>query len=95
MKMNSILLDDSIFDFDSWLTEDILNDLTEEVFGVKILPKEYSMPIIQDKVIKYSEDNTLTRFQNNVQNYQKNSNLPYSLKNSQSTYIYSLVGNVA
>ena len=27
MKMNSILLDDSIFDFDSWLTEDILNNL--------------------------------------------------------------------
>ena len=46
MKMNSILLDDSIFDFDSWLTEDILNNLTEEVFAVKILPKEYSMPIM-------------------------------------------------
>ena len=38
MRMNSMLLDDSIFDFDSWLTDDILNDLTEEVFGVKILP---------------------------------------------------------
>lgn len=95
MKMNSILLDDSIFDFDSWLTEDILNNLTEEVFAVKILPKEYSMPIMQDKIIEYSKDNILTKFKNNIQNYQKNSNLPYSVKNSQSTYSYSLGGNVA
>ena len=40
MIMNEIILDDSILNFDEWLTDKILDQLTEDVFGVEIISKK-------------------------------------------------------
>lgn len=42
MIMNEIILDDSILNFDEWLTDKILDRLTEDVFGVEIISKKGS-----------------------------------------------------
>lgn len=40
MRINKIILDDSILNFDEWLTDKILDQLTEDVFGVEIISKK-------------------------------------------------------
>lgn len=40
MIINKIILDDSILNFDEWLTDKILDQLTEDVFGVEIISKK-------------------------------------------------------
>ena len=40
MITNEIILDDSILNFDEWLTDKILDQLTEDVFGVEIISKK-------------------------------------------------------
>lgn len=40
MIINEIILDDSILNFDEWLTDEILDQLTEDVFGVEIISKK-------------------------------------------------------
>lgn len=40
MIINEIILDDSILNFDEWLTTEILDRLTEDVFGVEIISKK-------------------------------------------------------
>ena len=40
MIINEIILDDSILNFDEWLTDKILDQLTEDVFGVEIISKK-------------------------------------------------------
>lgn len=40
MMINEIILDDSILNFDEWLTAEILDRLTEDVFGVEIISKK-------------------------------------------------------
>ena len=40
MTINEIILDDSILNFDEWLTDEILDILTEDVFGVEILSEK-------------------------------------------------------
>lgn len=40
MTINEIILDDSILNFDEWLTDKILDQLTEDVFGVEIISKK-------------------------------------------------------
>ena len=40
MRINEIILDDSILNFDEWLTDEILDQLTEDVFGVEIISKK-------------------------------------------------------
>ena len=40
MRINKIILDDSILNFDEWLTDEILDQLTEDVFGVEIISKK-------------------------------------------------------
>lgn len=40
MTINEIILDDSILNFDEWLTDEILDRLTEDVFGVEILSEK-------------------------------------------------------
>lgn len=40
MRTNEIILDDSILNFDEWLTDKILDQLTEDVFGVEIISKK-------------------------------------------------------
>ena len=40
MRINKIILDDSILNFDEWLTDKILDRLTEDVFGVEIISKK-------------------------------------------------------
>ena len=42
MIINEIILDDSILNFDEWLTDEILDQLTEDVFGVEIISKKGS-----------------------------------------------------
>ena len=42
MIINEIILDDSILNFDEWLTTEILDRLTEDVFGVEIISKKGS-----------------------------------------------------
>lgn len=42
MRINKIILDDSILNFDEWLTDKILDQLTEDVFGVEIISKKGS-----------------------------------------------------
>lgn len=42
MMINEIILDDSILNFDEWLTAEILDRLTEDVFGVEIISKKGS-----------------------------------------------------
>ena len=40
MIITEIILDDSILNFDEWLTDKILDQLTEDVFGVEIISKK-------------------------------------------------------
>lgn len=40
MIINEIILDDSVLNFDEWLTPEILDRLTEDVFGVEIISKK-------------------------------------------------------
>lgn len=39
MVMKPFYLDESILDFDSWLTDDMLDNLTEGIFEVEIIGK--------------------------------------------------------
>lgn len=36
MKMTKVILDESLLDIDSWLTDEILKELTEELFNITI-----------------------------------------------------------
>lgn len=53
MEYNEILLDDSILDIDSWLPEEVFNEIAEVVFGKRKLNlSSFVLPISHQSIYK-------------------------------------------
>lgn len=78
MKMKKITLDESILDFDAWLDQEILNSLTEEVFGVKIISENFYLNLPELLKSKISYTNVGDGKKEKVNSKSSYSNLEYT-----------------
>lgn len=72
MKYNEVFLDESILDIESWLPKEILNEIAEEVFGVKTI-NSLNFELPTSHISKYKENEKHLTSNNEVFNAEYNS----------------------